>query len=100
MMLVTRLALPAAALLFFVLAVVVPALRVRQRTGVWPIVVGRSAAPYQRALAWLMRAFGVAVAAWLVAAAVAGPAAVGVVALPPVVSAAGWALVAGSLAVL
>jgi len=96
----SSLALPLAALLFFVLAVIVPAVRVRRRTGVWPIVVGRSEAPHQRALAWLMRAFGVAVAAWLVAYAVAGPAAVGVIALPPVVAALGWALIAASLAVL
>ena len=50
-MLLSRLALPTAALVFFVLAVIVPALRVRRRTGVWPIVVGSSGAPYQRALA-------------------------------------------------
>ena len=99
-MLLSRLALPLAALVFFVLAVIVPALRVRRRTGVWPIVVGRSGAPHQRALAWLMRAFGVAVAAWLVAYAVVGPAAVGVIAGPPAVAAAGWALVAASLALL
>ena len=59
-MLLHRLLLPAAALGFFGLAVVVPALRVRRRTGVWPIVVGASGAPYQRLLAWLMRAFAVA----------------------------------------
>jgi protein-S-isoprenylcysteine O-methyltransferase Ste14 len=99
-MLLSRLALPTAALVFFVLAVLVPALRVRRRTGVWPIVVGSSGAPQQRALAWLMRAFGVAVAAWLVAYAVVGPAAVGVLAMPPAVAAAGWALVAASLALL
>jgi len=100
MSLVARLALPLAALLFVVLAVVVPALRVRRRTGVWPIVVGSSTARGQRSVAWLMRAFVVAVGAWLVAYAVAGPAAVGVMALPPSVAAAGWALVAASLAVL
>ncbi|MCU1278662.1 MAG: putative protein-S-isoprenylcysteine methyltransferase [bacterium] len=99
-MLLSRLALPAAALVFFILAVMVPALRVRRRTGVWPIVVGTSGAPFQRIVAWLMRGFGVAVAAWLVAYAVVGPAAVGVVALPATVGAAGWALVAASLALL
>jgi protein-S-isoprenylcysteine O-methyltransferase Ste14 len=93
-------ALPAAALVFFVLAVIVPAVRVRVRTGVWPIVVGRSAAPHQRLVAWLMRGFGVAVVAWLAAYAARGPAAVGVIALPPAVGWAGWALVAASLVVL
>jgi protein-S-isoprenylcysteine O-methyltransferase Ste14 len=67
---------------------------------VWPIVVGSSAARGQKRLAWLMRAFGVAVAAWLVAYAVAGPAAVGVIVLPPPVAGLGWALVAASLGVL
>ena len=100
MSLVPRLALPLAALVFFVLAVLVPALRVRRRTGVWPIVVGSSGAPHQRLVAWLMRAFAVGVVAWLVAYAVVGPAAVGVIAQPPVVAAAGWALVAASLALL
>jgi protein-S-isoprenylcysteine O-methyltransferase Ste14 len=100
MTLFSRLALPLAALVFFILAVVVPAVRVRLRTDVWPIVVGRSAAPHQRLVAWLMRAFGVAVTAWLVAYAVAGPAAVGVIALRPAVGATGWALVAASLIVL
>ncbi len=95
-----RFALPVAALAFVGLAVVVPALRVRRRTGVWPIVVGSSTARGQRSVAWLMRAFVVAVAAWLVAYAVAGPAAVGVVALPPSVAAAGWSLVGASLGVL
>src|SRR6266404_4467716 len=99
-MLLSRLALPAAALVFFILAVMVPALRVRRRTGVWPIVVGSSGAPHQRAIALLMRAFGVAVAAWLVAYAAVGPAAVGVIAMPLAVAAAGWALVAASLALL
>jgi protein-S-isoprenylcysteine O-methyltransferase Ste14 len=99
-MLLTRLALPLAALGFFVLAVIVPALRVRRRTGVWPIVLGTSQAPHQRALAWLMRAFGVAVAAWLVAYAAFGPQAVGVRSAPLPVAAAGWALVAASLALL
>ncbi|HEY2743735.1 MAG TPA: isoprenylcysteine carboxylmethyltransferase family protein, partial [Polyangia bacterium] len=82
----------------------VPALRVRRRSGVWPIVVGSSTARGQRLLAWLTRAFSVAVAAWLVAYAVAGPAAVGVIALPPSVAdtalAAGWSLVGASLALL
>jgi len=95
-----RLALPLAALVFFILAVIVPAVRVRARTEVWPIVVGRSAAPHQRLMSWLIRAFGVAVVGWLVAYAVAGPAAVGVIALPPAFAAAGWGLVAASLAVL
>jgi protein-S-isoprenylcysteine O-methyltransferase Ste14 len=95
-----RLALPLAALAFFVLAVVVPAVRVRRRTGVWPIVVGRSEARGQRLVAWLMRAFVVAVAAWLVAYAVAGPAALGVLTAPVAVTAAGWALVAAALALL
>ena len=47
-----------------------------------------------------MRAFGVAVAAWLVAYAVVGPVAVGVIATTPAIAAAGWALVAASLALL
>jgi protein-S-isoprenylcysteine O-methyltransferase Ste14 len=94
------LALPMAALGFFGLAVVWPAVRVRRRTGIWPIVVGRSAAPHQRRLAWLIRAFAAAVAAWLTGYAVAGPAAVGVWAAPPVVAVAGWALIAAALTVL
>ena len=100
MPIVQRMALPAAALAFFVLAVIVPAVRVRRRTGVWPIVVGTSRAPHQRLLAWLMRAFAAAVVAWLVGYGVAGPQAVGVIALPPAAGAVGWALVAASLAVL
>jgi protein-S-isoprenylcysteine O-methyltransferase Ste14 len=99
-MLFHRLALPSAALFFVILAVVIPALRVRRRTGVWPIVVGTSEAPHQRLLAWLMRAFTVGVVVWLVAYAVLGPDAVGVVTLPPPVAAAGWALVAAALALL
>jgi protein-S-isoprenylcysteine O-methyltransferase Ste14 len=99
-MLPTRLALPLAALAFSFLAVVVPALRVRRRTGVWPIVLGRSQAPHQRLLAWLMRAFGAAVAAWLVAYAVYGAEAVGVRVPPPEVAAAGWALMILAFVVL
>ena len=95
-----RLALPLAAVAFFILAVIVPAVRVQRRTGVWPIVVGRSTARGQRLVAWLMRGFVAAVAAWLAAYAVAGPRAVGVHAAPPAVAAAGWALVAAALAVL
>jgi protein-S-isoprenylcysteine O-methyltransferase Ste14 len=91
-MTLSRLALPSAALSFTILAVLVPALRVRRRSGVWPIVVGSSAAPRQRLMSWLMRAFAVAAEAWLVAYAVAGPTAVGVIALPPPFALAGWIL--------
>ena len=99
-MTISRLALPSAALGFTVLAVLVPALRVRRRTGVWPIVVASSAAPRQRLMSWLMRAFAVAATAWLVAYAVAGPAAAGVIALPAPFALAGWLLTALAFAVL
>ncbi len=99
-MTISRLALPSVALSFTVLAVLVPALRVRRRTGVWPIVVGSSAAPRQRLMSWLSRAFAVAAAAWLVAYALAGPPAVGVIALPARVAVAGWVLTALAFVVL
>jgi protein-S-isoprenylcysteine O-methyltransferase Ste14 len=89
---ITRLALPLAALAFTLLAVLLPALRVRRRTGVWPIVVASSGAPYQRLWSWTIRLFAVPVVAWLVAYVVAGPAAVGVIVLPPAVSVSGGAL--------
>jgi protein-S-isoprenylcysteine O-methyltransferase Ste14 len=92
MSLISRLALPLAALAFTLLAVLVPARRVRRRTGVWPIVLATSGAPHQRLWSWTVRLFAVAAAAWLVAYAVAGPAAVGVIALPPPAGAVGWAL--------
>jgi protein-S-isoprenylcysteine O-methyltransferase Ste14 len=96
----SRLALPLAALAFTGLAVLLPALRVRRRTGVWPIVVASSGAPYQRLWSWAMRAFAVAVVAWLAAYAVAGPRAVGVVALPVQTSVAGWTLMLLAFALL
>ena len=95
-----RLSLPAAALGFLALALLLPALRTWRRTGVWPIVVARWASPYQRLFAWVMRAFGVAAVAWLVAYATLGPARVGVAAPPIAVAAAGWALMALALVVL
>jgi protein-S-isoprenylcysteine O-methyltransferase Ste14 len=98
--LVRRVALPSAALGFFVLALVLPAIRTWRRTGVWPIVVARSASPYQRLFAWVMRAFGLAVVGWLAAYAALGPAAVGVIAPPPALEGAGWALMLLALAVL
>ncbi len=100
MSLAHRLALPLAANAFFVLAVIVPALRVRRRTGVWPIVVGSSGAPHQRLGAWLMRAFAVGAVAWQAGYAIAGPAAVGVVAAPPAVAVVGWTLVVAAMGVL
>ena len=60
MTLTTRLALPLAALAFSLLAVVLPSLRVRRRTGVWPIVVARTRAHGQRAFALAGAAFTVA----------------------------------------
>jgi protein-S-isoprenylcysteine O-methyltransferase Ste14 len=95
-----RMALPAAALGFFALAIILPAVRTWRRTGVWPIVVARSDAPHQRLFAWAIRAFGLAVVGWLGAYAALGPSAVGVVALPPAVEAAGWALMLLALALL
>jgi protein-S-isoprenylcysteine O-methyltransferase Ste14 len=78
--------------------------RVKRRTGIWPIVVGRnvgrSGAPHQRRVAWAMRAFGLGVAGWLVGYAVAGPAVMGVWAAPRALTVAGWALVAAALALL
>jgi protein-S-isoprenylcysteine O-methyltransferase Ste14 len=100
MTLITRLALPLAALTFMLLAVLLPALRVRRRTGVWPIVVASSGAPYQRLWSWAMRGLAVAVVAWLAAYAVAGPAAVGVVALAPLWALTGWGLMLLAFAVL
>jgi protein-S-isoprenylcysteine O-methyltransferase Ste14 len=97
---VRRIALPAAALVFFALAMVVPAVRVQRRTGVWPIVVGSSGAPHQRLLAWLMRLFGVALVIWMVVHVAAGPRAVGVVTPPAAVEAAGWALMLLALALV
>jgi protein-S-isoprenylcysteine O-methyltransferase Ste14 len=90
----TRLALPAAALLFYGLAVIWPALRVKRRTGVWPIVLASSGAAHQRLFTWLLRGFMVAAAALLAVYAVAGPAALGVVDAPAAASAAGWTLIA------
>ena len=78
-----RIALPAAALGFFALAIILPAVRTWRRTGIWPIVVARSDAPHQRLFAWAIRAFGLAVAGSLAAYAAFGPSAVGVVAVRP-----------------
>jgi protein-S-isoprenylcysteine O-methyltransferase Ste14 len=96
----SRLALPLAALAFTALAVLLPALRVRRRTGVWPIVVGSSGAPHQRLMSWAGRLFAVAVVAWLAAYAVAGPRAVGVIGLPREASLAGWILMLAAFAVV
>jgi protein-S-isoprenylcysteine O-methyltransferase Ste14 len=99
----TRLALPTAALLFYGLAVILPALRVRRRTGVWPIVLAQrqsTGAAHQRLFLWLLRGFMVAAAGVLALYAVAGPKALGVVAAPLVVTAAGWMLIAFGFVVL
>ena len=96
----TRLALPAAVLLFMLVMVLVPALRVRRRTGVWPIVLSSSQSPYQKLWSWAARGFGVAVVAWLTAYAIVGPEAVGVIALPGIFARVGWALMLLALIVV
>jgi protein-S-isoprenylcysteine O-methyltransferase Ste14 len=98
--LLRRMALPTVALLFFGFAVILPALRVRWRTGVWPIVLGRSRAAHQRHFAWIVRGFLIAAAVLLAVYAVAGPSALGVVAAPPAVAALGWTLIALGFVVL
>src|SRR5262245_36465067 len=95
-----RVSLPVALMLFMGLAVLLPALRVRRRTGVWPIVVGRSVAPFQRWMAWAVRLFVMGLFAWLALYAFAGPAAVGVVPRSAALGVAGWALIVASLVLI
>ena len=82
---------------FFVLALLLPLVRHRIRTGEWAIVMHRAADPFQQ---FVGRAFGLAllgVALWTGAYAVWGPQSLHVVEAPAALERLGWALFAISL---
>lgn len=82
---------------FFALALLLPLVRHRVRTGEWGVVVHRAAEPFQ---AYVGRAFGLTllgVAGWTLAYLALGPEPLDVAAPAPAVRTLGWSLYAGAL---
>jgi protein-S-isoprenylcysteine O-methyltransferase Ste14 len=93
-----RIVFPSAVGLFLLLALVLPAVRMRVRAGTWGIAVHRHGV--QRLVGAAMALAIASLVGFLSLYAALGPAALGVVAAPAWLSMTGWVLVAGGLAVV
>ncbi len=79
---------------FFVVAVALPAVRARWRTGSWAIVFHRGADPCQRLVGAAFAGYLAAAAAWAALVATVGPARLGVWTVSAAWTGVGWALLA------
>jgi protein-S-isoprenylcysteine O-methyltransferase Ste14 len=87
-----RSALPLAALAMLVLIKLWPALRLRARTGKWPVERGATRTPAARAMVGLISLVSSLLLVWIALFAGYGPARLGVIGAPAWVGAAGWGL--------
>jgi protein-S-isoprenylcysteine O-methyltransferase Ste14 len=92
----SRPALLLTTLAFFLLAMVLPSLRLRRRTGRRAFVLHQEANPFQRVIGVAMGLFMLGVLAWSVLYALLGDAGLGIWQVPSALRWSGWALVAGS----
>jgi hypothetical protein len=92
-----RILLPTAVSLFLVLALVLPAVRLRLRSNTWGVTLHRN--PSQRLVGAAMALAMLALVGFLIAYAWLGPEALGVIAAPRWLQATGWLVLATGLAI-
>ena len=95
-----RLALPAAVLLFVLLGLALPVIRLRVRTGVWAFTAFRATDPVERIISLALMISVLASGVWATLHSLWGPAALGVIPAPAWVGLAGWALIILGLLVI
>jgi protein-S-isoprenylcysteine O-methyltransferase Ste14 len=88
----SRYALPLAALAMLLLIKLWPALRLRARTGKWPVERGATRTPAARAMVGLISLVSTALLVWIGLYAWLGPARLGIRATPTWLAGAGWSL--------
>jgi protein-S-isoprenylcysteine O-methyltransferase Ste14 len=98
--LIERLLLPVVLVVFALLALVLPAVRLRRRLGITGVTFHRTAAPAQRLVGALMAASLLAIAGFVALYAALGPGAVGAAAPAVPRTLLGLAVIAGGLAVV
>lgn len=89
-----RLILPASILLYMVIAIALPTLRVWHRTGVWPVVFHRDATPAARIIGALFALILLAIIIWSFLFWLVGPMALGIFEIPGWVATTCWILIA------
>ncbi len=93
----SRVALPAFAVVALLVDLVIPALRLRRRTGIWPFVAHGAAHPLQRWTAGWLFVLLAALVAWIALYSWWGPERLGVWSAPPALTWAGWLLAVAGL---
>lgn len=93
----TQVALPFTTLAFFLLAMVLPSLRLRRRTGRSALVMHREGNPFQRVIGLAMALFMLAVLAWSVLYVVLGDEKLGLWKWPEALGWLGWGLTLSGL---
>lgn len=88
----TRYALPAVLVVFYLFCVALPAQRLRRRTGASAMVLHEAVNPFQRLIGTSMGLFVAALVLWVALFALLGPAPLGVWSAPAVVIWGGWAI--------
>jgi len=89
-----RIEFPAAIAGYFLIALVVPTLRVWRRHGTWPVVFHREASPVARAMGLLFGVFLLALMVWAILFWRVGPETLGVWGAPGWVGVVGWSCIA------
>ena len=99
-MVFSRVAYPVALVVVVVAALILPLRRVRRLTGRWPVGVLRNPSPVERLVNGLLLLLALGCAAWAVAYAWLGAAALGVRSGPPALQWVGWLVVAAGIAIV
>ena len=91
-----RIAFPTLALAFFGLLLVFPTIRLRRRTGTWPMVLRSRSAPVQVVIGWLFALMVAAFCLWAGLYSWLGPEVLGVWPTPRVLHLLGWTFIASA----
>lgn len=89
-----RIEFPAAIAIYFLIALVLPTLRVWRRHRTWPVVFHREANPLARTMGLLLGGFLIALMAWAILYWRLGPKTIGIWGAPGWVAITGWFLIA------